>query len=127
MRTGRASTLLTSGTAGSRNGERAEVGGQALLRRLHQRAVEGGGDGQRSARLAPAALQPSMARSTAAAWPAITIWPGALRLAGDHHLALAAVAQASSTAAQVEAEDRGHRTLAHRHRLLHVLAARGAP
>ncbi|MCY1454006.1 hypothetical protein D9M71_710380 [compost metagenome] len=51
------------------------------------------------ARLAPRALHASMARSTAAAAPAITTWPGALKFTALTTSPCAASAQAASTSA----------------------------
>ncbi len=64
-----------------------------------------------------------MARATAAAVPAITTCPGALRLAGLTTSPSAASRHACSTFVGVEAENRRHRAGADRHGLLHVAAA----
>ena len=80
----RASTLAMTGIGGVGEGDGLEVGRQALLRGLHEGAVEGGGDGwSMTVRLAPAALQSSAARVTAAVAPEMTVWSGELRLAGE--------------------------------------------
>ena len=63
------------------------------------------------------------ARATAAALPAITTCPGALRLAGLTTSPSAASRHACSTVVGVEPENRRHRAGADRHRLLHVAAA----
>ena len=70
---------------GSCDGERPQLRRQALLGRLHQRAMERRADGQRqSTRLAPRALASSPgARHGLRRAPAITICPGAFRFAGD--------------------------------------------
>ena len=53
----------------------------------------------------------------------MTICPGELMLATPTTSPCAASAQTCSTAASVHAQQRGHRAGAHRHRLLHELAA----
>ncbi|MNI57952.1 hypothetical protein D3C73_1130400 [compost metagenome] len=55
--------------------------------------------GSGMARLAPRALQPSMARSTAALAPAMTTWPGELKFTALTTSPCAASAQAASTSA----------------------------
>ena len=75
------------------------------------------------ARLAPSAFARSLARATAAAVPAITIWPGAIEVRGAHHLALRRLLARLLHAGLIEAEDRRHRARADRHGLLHVAAA----
>jgi hypothetical protein len=81
--------------------------------------------GSMMARLAPLCLQSSAARSTAALAPLITTWPGALMLAGSQtwpgHAAVFLAGGADLIDAEVQ--DGGHGSLAHRHRLLHELAA----
>ena len=119
----RASTLLTSGTPG--RGRRAPRGpapgapAPASSARSGRARTRAGG----TARLAPAGL----ARLRGAV--------DGRRVAGDHdlarrvdvggrhHLALRRLAAGLLDGGQVEAQDRRHGALAHRHRLLHVLAA----
>ena len=76
---------------------------------------------------AAGAFASSPARATASAWPAITTCPGAFRFAGDTtrpgELACDAARHARATPVCVEPEDGGHRALADRHGLLHVLPA----
>ena len=63
-----------------RLGERrvGEEGRHALARGRHERAVEGGGDGERDRALRAPGGQASDARATAAAFPAITVCSGEL-------------------------------------------------
>ena len=49
---------------------------------------KGADTGSGTARLAPAALQSALARSTASVWPAITTWPGRVDVGRRHHLPL---------------------------------------
>ena len=88
-RFGSASTLATTGTRGSLHRQRAQLGRQPLLGRLHQRAVERRAHRQRHRRAwrrAPSRAR--RARCTAAAAPAITTWPGAVDVRRADHLAL---------------------------------------
>ena len=107
---------------GSRTRKRAQLRREPLLRRLHQRAVERRADRQRNHALGAERLARARRRARPRrACPAITTWPGAFRFAGRHDLARRPPrAHACATAVGVEPEDRGHRALADRHRLLHV-------
>ena len=127
-RTTAASTLLTSGRLGvaERRAPRAPApAGPAPA--ASARSGTGADTGSGTARLAPAALHLSEARATAAAWPAITTWPGELTLAGATTSPSRRLAAGGLDRGEVEAEDRGHRPDADGHGLLHVLAARAAP
>ena len=75
------------------------------------------------ARLAPRCLASSAARSTAALLPEITVWSGELRFAAWQTSPCAASSQICCTLSLAKREHRRHRAHAHRHRLLHVLAA----
>ena len=71
-------------------------------------------------RLAPRALARSPARCTAATVPAMTTWPGALRLAGATTSPSAASAQAAATWSPSRPSTAAIAPCAHRHGLLHV-------
>ena len=55
--------------------------------------------------------------------PAMTTWPGAVQVRRADDLPPRLAAAACATSSRVEAENRGHRAGADRHRLLHVAAA----
>ena len=85
----RASTLVTTGIRGVREGGRLEERPHPLARGRHEGAVEGRRDGQRDRAFgAPRQCTPREARATAAAWPAMTVCSGELKLAGETDLAL---------------------------------------
>ena len=76
------------------------------------------------ARRAPLAVAASMARATAGAAPAITTWPGALKLTASTTSPCAASSQAASTSVSSRPENRRHRALPRRHGGLHGLGAK---
>ncbi len=79
-----ASTLAATGNGGVGELEGDQVGGEVVLRGLHQRAVEGCGDLQHDGALGfPLPCRGRAARWTAAAAPEMTVWSGELRLAGE--------------------------------------------
>ena len=65
----------------------------------------------------------SPARATASRAPAITTWPAPFRFAGLTTSPLGRLGARLRDLLGVEAEDRRHRAVADRHRLLHVAAA----
>src|SRR5262249_22878714 len=98
VRTGAASTLLTSGNAGSRSSRRPRSASIRTCAGFMSAQWNGADTGSGTARFAPFALHSSLARATARAWPAITTCPGELMFAGETTSPFAAAAQASSTA-----------------------------
>ena len=118
------STFRTTGTRGALTVTALELRGEPVGRRLHQRAVEGRAHRQQHA-LLPAARRrrPRPRAPPPRDGPAMTIWPGELMLATPTTSPCAASAHTSSTTGSSTPEDRGHRAGAHRHRLLHELAA----
>ena len=102
------STLLTTGIAALRTRRCARHSREPLGRGLQQRAVERRAHRQHHARASRLrAFAAAAARSTAALWPAITTWPGALKF----------TASTTSPCAASRA-GRAHRV---------VVAARGSP
>jgi hypothetical protein len=65
----------------------------------------------------------STARSTAALWPETTTCAGSLSLAAWQTSPCAASAATAHRRLEIETQQRRHRAFAHRHRLLHRLAA----
>src|SRR5438094_2761285 len=97
VRTTRASTLLTRGASAARKEMRARSAASRSWAGAMIAEWKGADTGKRTAFRAPAAVQASAARSTAAASPAITIWPGPFMLAGLTTWPWAASRQAFST------------------------------
>jgi len=64
-----------------------------------------------------------MARATAAAWPAITVWSGEFRLAALTTSPWAACSRTPSSFSFRQLEQRGHGAHAGRHGFLHIPAA----
>ena len=83
--------------------------------------------GSAIARRAPLAVAISIARATAAAWPAITTWPGALKLTASTTSPCDGLAARRLDVDVLETEDGRHGALTRRHRRLHQFAAILAP
>ena len=71
----------------------------------------------------PRSVASATARSTAARWPAMTIWAGRVHVGDLDHLALRRVRAHRLDGGELDAHDGGHRAGAHGHGLLHELAA----
>ena len=118
-----ASTLFTTGTPGRR---RASERGRPASRScagFMSAQWKGADTGSLIARLAPLALQASMARSTARRVAGDHHLARGVDVGGRHHLALGGLRAGRLDGGEVQAQDGGHGSLPHRHRLLHVLPA----
>ena len=93
---GRASTLATTGQAGSEKGRAARTGVRFSRAGAMSAQWNGALTGRGMARLQPRVLAISMARWTASACPAMTTCPGALSLAGTTTCPCAASAQTAA-------------------------------
>jgi hypothetical protein len=109
-----------------RDGHRSQPFLQAVGGGLHQAGVERRGDSQRQSALGAAGLeQLAGGVSTPALVPAITVCLGSLKLTASTTSPLAArrIGAACLHGLGVQAEDGGHGTHPHRHRVLHGLGA----
>ena len=122
-RFGSASTLATIGTRGRVRRQRAQLGRQAVLGRLHQRAVERRAHRQRHDAPGAERLGPLARARDRVARAGNHHLPGAVQVRRAHDLALGGLGARLRDLFGVEAEDRRHRAVADRHRLLHVAAA----